>query len=563
MALANSTEPAFRDFRSQIAAARLRRTVPQQLICWGSRSDGVGPSCPICAKHCFALLRNPDCGHTACEDCWVEWARANVVQCRSQCTLHSSCLHGNCSAKMDDRLLTHISSLSDAVCALDRELRAECARLVRTAREAFAQDPLLTAPGPVCHLCQKHHIVLLKNHVCGHTACEHCWSTRTEEQLEHCRSDLKTRTLCFHSGCGHPLEETLWRHVCTVSRAVRVFSKEVGTEMERLKAKAAAVLVLAARPCDAGPRCSVCGKQHLALLQNPACHHAACENCWTSFAEKQIITCESSCQLRPSCFDPLCRHAMATDIWEHSRVCSSMISTFAAERDKEVRRLMHTAGDILAWAPTPCDAGPVCGVCSEQHLALLSNPECGHIACENCWSKWIEAQLPRCRDEKQVAIRCFGEKCRIEAVASIWSHACTRSEEVGSLEDIFAWRRRLQRNTLFPAPVQVECPRDGCLGLGYRGFGTVMCFMCEHQWMEDSGETPETSMSELIAGEIMKKCPSCGEYIIKNGGCDHMTADAHMSSIGQLSGHSRRDPSHVGSAVQEMLVASLLVGRTG
>jgi ariadne-1 len=28
---------------------------------------------------------------------------------------------------------------------------------------------------------------------------------------------------------------------------------------------------------------------------------------------------------------------------------------------------------------------------------------------------------------------------------------------------------------------------------------------------------------EMLLGEAMKKCPSCGEHIIKNGGCDHMT----------------------------------------
>lgn len=88
-------------------------------------------------------------------------------------------------------------------------------------------------------------------------------------------------------------------------------------------------------------------------------------------------------------------------------------------------------------------------------------------------------------------------------------------------------RKRLQNNPLFPAALQVECPR--CVGIGYLGFDTVMCFLCEYQW-EDSGEKPlELSAGECppeelqVAGVRVQRCPKCREYIEKNGGCDHMT----------------------------------------
>ena len=71
-------------------------------------------------------------------------------------------------------------------------------------------------------------------------------------------------------------------------------------------------------------------------------------------------------------------------------------------------------------------------------------------------------------------------------------------------------------------PAQVDCPRPRCLGLGYLGFETVMCFLCEHQWDASSGvvegtETPleegEDAKEAAMAGVKVKRCPSCHEYL--------------------------------------------------
>merc|ERR1712179_713603 len=79
-------------------------------------------------------------------------------------------------------------------------------------------------------------------------------------------------------------------------------------------------------------------------------------------------------------------------------------------------------------------------------------------------------------------------------------------------------RRRLQCNPLYPASVQIVCPQPGCVGLGYLGFDTVMCFLCEHQWPAQDGDAPV----ENLPGTL-KACPRCQAQIEKNGGCDHMT----------------------------------------
>lgn len=218
---------------------------------------------------------------------------------------------------------------------------------------------------------------------------------------------------------------------------------------------------------------------------------------------------------------------MAKDIWKHVQTLPGAAGTLAAaaqEMDATVARLVRTSGKVLVWAPLPSEPGPVCPICSQSCLALLGNPRCEHAACEDCWRLWVEAQLPHCRGRREADIRCIGAGCRERAVPAIWDHTCTQSASVRGLEATLAKRRRLQANVLYPPEMQVECPRAECLGLAYRGFDTLMCFLCEHQWTSGTDEAaPVTIGDDVVVGLQLKQCPSCGEHIMKNGGCDHMT----------------------------------------
>lgn len=126
-----------------------------------------------------------------------------------------------------------------------------------------------------------------------------------------------------------------------------------------------------------------------------------------------------------------------------------------------------------------------------------------------------------CHAQRQ-RMRCFAPGCQELSNPLVWNHTCTRIPEVGTFQHALVRRRGLQQNALYPAAVQVDCPRRGCIGLGYLGFETVMCFLCEHSWSGRAGD-PEGS-NELQDCEVLVKCcPSCNVPISKNGGCDHMT----------------------------------------
>merc|ERR1712046_430238 len=109
----------------------------------------------------------------------------------------------------------------------------------------------------------------------------------------------------------------------------------------------------------------------------------------------------------------------------------------------EIQRMLQTAGEFVMRVPGPCDPGPLCSICNDRCMSLLANPGCGHMACENCWSRWLAVQAPRCLDAKRVTIRCVGGDCHETASGGLWLHAGTRSEEVRDAETLLARRRRL------------------------------------------------------------------------------------------------------------------------
>jgi hypothetical protein len=389
-----------------------------------------------------------------------------------------------------------------------------------------------------CHLCgavpssEEAAQLVFRNPGCAHAACQDCWVKQAEGQLLACREQKRVQPLCMVQDCACAIDHALWQHVCKQSEECEAFRAHARAEVFRL-GKVDAVKQIS-EPEQAGPMCPCCDTHKFALFQHPECGQSACEDCWGAAVERQLSWCKEGMRLRGQCLDPSCSLALPVGLWRHACTRTAAASSFLRDLDEEVARLTLTAQGTLQWPAQACEAGPVCSICSEQHLALLTNGECGHAMCEDCWGGWAAANLDECRGRKRAALQCFAVGCQELAAPEVWQHACTRSEAVHALEKEFVFRRRLQNNELFPASVQVECPRPGCIGLGYLGSesGSVMCFICEHQWSPLDTLTPvgdgatgssTDSVEDLIARGEIKACPGCNEHILKNGGCDHMT----------------------------------------
>jgi len=345
---------------------------------------------------------------------------------------------------------------------------------------------------------------------CNHTACRQCIRKWTTRSLQGCAENGELRVPCFEPGCRRVLPQRL---VLAFSHSANVLAEALDAQEKRL--------LHGAEPCE---RCGCLGF----LVANEPCGHAVCGDCWTEWSVTELPRCRAEGRLNLSCCHPDCHEVADRGMWRRMSQWSPLARAcldFFKEVDVALAE-MQVAGAVRE--ARLAEAGPVCPVCCGRRVALLSaQADCAeqdHAACLDCWTRWAEDQLDRCIEQRAPSVRCMFPRCQQLAAVKLWPLVCARSIPAAELEQMFVRRRRLQANPFFPAELQVECPRPGCVGLGYLGHETVMCFLCEYQWVPDegAGKAPETDV-ELVMGVAVKKCPKCGEYIEKNGGCNHMT----------------------------------------
>lgn len=270
--------------------------------------------------------------------------------------------------------------------------------------------------------------------------------------------------------------------------------------------------------------CSVCGGARPMLINetwagqlHSACSHGACESCLARWVVSELPRCRAERMLRVRCIDKKCSKVMPQPLVHHALFVAQVPSCIPVLLDGEMDFHMCIFGPRNEQPPM----GPhVCSICCEFAGHLLKNFGCEHSACSSCWQRWIEAQIPSCRAKCEMpeVVKCFVPECGAEMAAPLWRHVCSESSEGSLLLDELATRSRLQKNLMFPREMQVNCPRPGCVGLGYLGFDQVMCFICEHQWISN-GSMP----GDEIPSGVIKACPKCHVNIEKTGGCDHMT----------------------------------------
>jgi hypothetical protein len=261
--------------------------------------------------------------------------------------------------------------------------------------------------------------------------------------------------------------------------------------------------------------CLRCGDRMAPLFVNEtwagtfhaACNHATCEDCLRDWIRSELPRCRAENQLRVFCCAPGCKKFIPQTLVFH---VSSAAGGLALEIDRN-NNDVHARYERLPvkWKQETCR------ICNDYVGPTLECEECKHSACEFCTGRWVDMQLPRCKAERCLNLRCFRPDCNkpmLEKVALLTSNAAC------DVKRALKKRERLQANVLFPPEMQLNCPQPGCVGLGYTGFDTIMCFLCEHQWSLMDGVAPEDGLPGSV-----KNCPKCGVQIEKNGGCDHMT----------------------------------------
>ena len=120
-------------------------------------------------------------------------------------------------------------------------------------------------------------------------------------------------------------------------------------------------------------------------------------------------------------------------------------------------------------------ACPVCCETVAEHLLCAMHAwggSCACSACHACVRQWIDEQLPKCQGDKMLRVTCIG--CRKFLPQKL---VLAISQSATNLVRQLDLRKALEANTLYPACMQVECPRPECVGIGFLGFKTIMCFV--------------------------------------------------------------------------------------
>mmetsp|Transcript_25328 Transcript_25328/g.55289 ORF Transcript_25328/g.55289 Transcript_25328/m.55289 type:complete len:502 (+) Transcript_25328:57-1562(+) len=474
------------------------------------------PGCVVCHSEeaflfeIFSGTFHSACRHAACQSCLENWVVSCLPHCRSVWQLRVPCLFEGCSRYIPQalvRLSSHARVLADAI-------------------DTGNTWPSLPNVDMVCPRCQKVKDQVYVNKSCGDGACEECWLSDLEPKLKWCEANYTLDVPCGYRGCPEGCSDVLMRFESSLLPQVTHYVEKVKAELAGFSTR----WVHDAPPCAPGPVCPVCQCMTYALLYC-LCGHAACKQCWEASVEAQLHWCKENFAFAPE--EPW--HGNCTCAWTLHFVGPELLSPihlYAQELQNQLRLVQQCS------IPRG-NKGPKCPICSEVSLALLCGAEdvaeghsshAAHAACERCWARWAEEQLQECFLYKRAPARCLWPACcadmASDASDSLWQLSQRSSSKLKGLMDGLRRRKRLQNNPLYSAEFQVECPQ--CVGLGYIGFDTVMCFLCEYQW-EDTGQPPEICLAlegdelQLCPGLRVRKCPKCREYIEKNGGCDHMT----------------------------------------
>ncbi|GAB1219926.1 hypothetical protein ENUP19_0046G0080 [Entamoeba nuttalli] len=169
-----------------------------------------------------------------------------------------------------------------------------------------------------------------------------------------------------------------------------------------------------------------------------------------------------------------------------------------------------------------------CSVCYEEYTykETFIN-ECGHRFCIKCWRENIIQQIQS--DWHQV--HCMEQGCNcIVKIEDIMTHCL--------IQDICMLNMYCERLTFKTFEDNIcECPKCRCEMITFEKEYKTTCPRCKYLFCRKCGENwhegkscdewkrnKEQEQEDLKwINQNTKKCPSCGDRIQKNGGCNHMT----------------------------------------
>ncbi|CAL2034162.1 unnamed protein product [Caenorhabditis brenneri] len=167
-----------------------------------------------------------------------------------------------------------------------------------------------------------------------------------------------------------------------------------------------------------------------------------------------------------------------------------------------------------------------CEVCCSELMVL--GLRCRHMACLNCWSKYLTAQIKN----KQCMLSCFG--CGMLISNEILGHFLSSSKlkithrklikySYINSDPSLAWCNRkcgMAVRRLYNNDVTCSCGSTFCISCKSDAHYPATCRQLRF-WEEQCSNSDGITLSWIIFNT--RECPRCFIRIQKNGGCYHMT----------------------------------------
>jgi hypothetical protein len=382
--------------------------------CWDSLFGGWPTSqskctrcssgCPMCHSNALPLMKSAPCGHRLCEACWVADAERQIPLCHKEFRRGFRCSVPCCKGQIATALRRKLSAASLAIRNFDEEVRKAtsigqtnvCVSGVKLTSSYRLHVEVAESDldvGLTCCFCQEHHWALLANDNCGHSACESCWTRWAEHNIPRCRDERRNCVhCCISPDCQAVMHAELWRYLCSRSIIVGTLADEARSALGQL----AHLSARRAEPLEAGPVCTICRGRHWALIANPSCNHAACEACWSMWAEVQIPNCRSSRKDVARCFAPGCSELIDVPLWRHAAKQSQEVRQF--ESVPMVARRRRLRQNVLFPAAMQVD----CPQADCWGLGYLGHDTVMCFICEHQWEPDNPGEAPADVDVEEV-----------------------------------------------------------------------------------------------------------------------------------------------------------------
>lgn len=193
-----------------------------------------------------------------------------------------------------------------------------------------------------------------------------------------------------------------------------------------------------------------------------------------------------------------------------------------------------------------------CYICMEENLSIYSSSSyklenCGHRYCSECLANFLQSNIL----DGRVQLKCFYPITSIDSSTNaLITLPCNQNIKHDEILYLLTKEYRChliekyERFVLMKSNIHVrECPSCHAQNIGNPTIPLIICTTCGQGYCYyhsnahssnvtceeyESQKKAENDVIEDLLNKTSKKCPGCGAYVSKSGGCNHMKVSSRL-----------------------------------